>query len=1109
MLGKKWKLLFTILAVAGLGLTSCTINGEPQGGGDQQGDQQPADDTPVTPAHEHTYQGYQHDANGHWQVCTGCQEATAKQAHTGGSADCLHKAVCSVCGTEYGELGAHNYGQLVARVAPTCEEDGLAAHYQCSVCHKYFTEEKVETTLAELKLVKTGHNVTAHPAKDATCEEAGNSSYYECTDCHKFYAEAECQTEIAENSWVIKALGHSYGELIAQVPATCTETGMAAHYECSRCHKLFDADKVEKTQEQLTLGVLGHDVIIHAAQDATCTEDGNSGYYECNECHKYFSDEQCTTEIEANSWVIPAKGHDGVLVPEKAATCEEAGYVEHYKCSRCNKLFAEATCEHEVEIADVTVVALGHSVTVHAAQDATCTEVGNSQYYECSRCHKYFSDEEGTDEIAANSWVIEPAGHDMTEHAANEATCTAAGNSKYYECGNCHKYFSDEEGTTEIDADSWIIPAKGHNMTEHAAQAATCTAAGNSKYYECQDCGKFFSDEEGENEVSENSWVIAPTSHTFDVDYPEIKTLGTYRHAYHHCSECDKLYMAGEEPGTYVEIADDDAAWENALCQYNDTEFVSSESNPYILKYDADILYLRNHTNAETNDTFAGKFLKMVNDIDLGNNADNLFGVPIGGSDTKPFSGTFDGNGYTISNIYISRADAVGLFSRVTDGTVKNLKLENVNFTTTNQRTAGLVARASGATIENVEILSGILTGVKENGGIIAVALAGCTVTNCINRANLTATEGSNGGIVGYVYNNNATITGCANYGNISGGVTNVATSGTAINVAFLGGIVGRQSGTGTLTIKSCFNEGNITLTPAAGIGVGGIFGANFAASQVNISTCSNGGTITGREATGGIMGQLRAGSVSITECINEGDVTAASGVGSAGILGASIANNASNISILYSDNFGNISGSQYVGGIAGLPRKSTADSEIKYCNNYGDITGSSSTGIGGIIGIARINVRNCACYAEATIMTGSTGGKASTLNAIGGASTAPGYITALVQTESSNSNGAEAVNCYLVHNMHTITITGSVPNIFADGARIYVWAWNGTTSAWYRAFIVGLNQIKVYLPDDITGMKVVRLSTAPGDTYDDSLVWNATGDITIVADQYEYTASM
>ena len=67
-----------------------------------------------------------------------------------------------------------------------------------------------------------------------------------------------------------------------------------------------------------------------------------------------------------------------------------------------------------------------------------------------------------------------PASHTLTKTAAVAATCTEAGNSEYYTCSACGKYFSDEAGTNEIEKDSWVITALRHNLISHDAQAPTC-----------------------------------------------------------------------------------------------------------------------------------------------------------------------------------------------------------------------------------------------------------------------------------------------------------------------------------------------------------------------------------------------------------------------------------------------------------------------------------------------------------------------------------------------------------------------------------------------------------------------------------------------------------
>ena len=110
-------------------------------------------------------------------------------------------------------------------------------------------------------------------------------------------------------------------------------------------------------------------------------------------------------EWKNNDWSILSKyiyisgpQHDYQATVTKP-TCTEAGYTT-YICSICGDRYT-----------DTPVAALGHNMTEHAVVAATCTEEGNSAYWSCSRCGKYFSDAQGNTEIAANSWVTSALGH--------------------------------------------------------------------------------------------------------------------------------------------------------------------------------------------------------------------------------------------------------------------------------------------------------------------------------------------------------------------------------------------------------------------------------------------------------------------------------------------------------------------------------------------------------------------------------------------------------------------------------------------------------------------------------------------------------------------------
>ncbi len=349
-------------------------------------------------------------------------------------------------------------------------------------------------------------------------------------------------------------------------------------------------------------------------------------------------------------------------------------------------------------------------------------------------------------------------------------------------------------------------------------------------------------------------------------------------------------------------------------------------SSPEALKNFRD--YVNDQTTLNAPHTFSGKTVELGADIELDNTD---FGSPIGCTDTYAFKGTFNGNYHKIKNFNHSSGDAVALFSRCTNATVKNLKLENIITSVTTQRAAAVCARSDGSTFENIEVLSGTISGPKQTGGIVGVIVnSKTTLTNCINRADVTGT------------------------------------STTAI---------------------------------------GGLVGGNANASSLEITSSANYGKVTSAfEGTGGILGYLGAytSTVVIDGCHNYGEVSG-EGNGTGGIYGANPDAKTLTLKILNCVNHGSVKGADNVGGIAGLPRISKADSIIDNCYNAGDVYGTS-TMIGGISGRARIDVTNCYCLKTVNLTVSSSTVKlASDCSMIG----FPGFITA---SQENTSSGVKAV---------------------------------------------------------------------------------------------------
>ena len=190
---------------------------------------------------------------------------------------------------------------------------------------------------------------------------------------------------------------------------------------------------------------------------------------------------------------------------------------------------------------------------------------------------------------------------------------------------------------------------------------------------------------------------------------------------------------------------------------------------------------------------------------------------------TKKFSGTFDGNGHTISGLYFNEETK---YNAPSGGTY-----------------VGLISSADEATIKNVGLVDSYLKGFKYVGGICGYCTNKyTTITNCYNTGTVTGSSACVGGICGI----GGTQTNCYNMGAVSG------------SSSYVGGICGSGG-----SITNCYNAGTVTSSSSY---VGGICGAK--GMQTN---CYNMGTVSGSiYYVGGICGN----DGTQTNCYNIGMVS-------------------------------------------------------------------------------------------------------------------------------------------------------------------------------------------------------------------------------------------
>ena len=236
---------------------------------------------------------------------------------------------------------------------------------------------------------------------------------------------------------------------------------------------------------------------------------------------------------------------------------------------------------------------------------------------------------------------------------------------------------------------------------------------------------------------------------------------------------------------------------------------------------------------------------------------------PIGNT-TKNFAGNYNGQGYTISNLYINRSatDNIGLFGYLRFGTVKNLSLDNMTITG-KSNVGGTVAYSYGGTISNVSVnvnitatgnycggligqlysgtisdnqVVGTVTGIGYAGGFVGYINSTSTISRCYTTATVNSSGNWIGGFGGYV--RNATIENCYSRGD----VTHLGGTSTA---------TGSFSGYNSSTIRYCYCTGKVVYDGATAptdkgfvaYNSSGTYTSNFFDSETSLQSSGTGAT--------------------------------------------------------------------------------------------------------------------------------------------------------------------------------------------------------------------------------------------------------------------------
>lgn len=306
-----------------------------------------------------------------------------------------------------------------------------------------------------------------------------------------------------------------------------------------------------------------------------------------------------------------------------------------------------------------------------------------------------------------------------------------------------------------------------------------------------------------------------------------------------------------------------------------------TEDDPYQIGTAQELAWLAYAVNNQMES--AGYCAVLTADIDLGYCRWPVIGV-LSSDGQHAYTGTFDGQGHTVSGLYITSLGG--------------------------RQKLGLFGVAQDAVIENLTVRGSIeLTGVKSydttTGYIIGGLLgsgegSGVTIRNCVSQVDISvsfvndqkAQNSAVGGLVGRLSGSGShKITDCRNEGRVytsfAPGAYYLGGSGSGGGQGGIVGFIGASA-----QLERCVNTGAVYAGRAAG--VGGIVGNADGSSKesITLNQCANqgavsndtGGVLLRKGGTGGIIGLVLTGSITVSSCYNTGTVAGSAIVG--GILG-------------------------------------------------------------------------------------------------------------------------------------------------------------------------------------------------------------------------------
>ena len=460
---------------------------------------------------------WSNDTDNHWKECSRCHEKKDEAAHDYGSDN-----ICDTCGYDKTVPHTHNL-TLVPAKAPTCTEKGNTAYYTCDGCDKWFEDAAGASEITDktsVILAATGHSVSDW--------KSDNTNHWkECTvvGCGVIIEDSKAAHDF---KWVVDK------------EATATQKG-SKHEECKVC----GYKKAPVTTYSLTTQVNGGHGTISASKTGLTEGSTETIIFTPDDGYEIgiVTVNGVATDVLSNILNVTMDANKTVIVTYKAIPHTHTYDQEIQKpetlksaadCTNDAVYFKSCSCG-EISTTETFTAAgtqLGHAWASDWSNDT------DNHWKECSRCHEKKDEaahDYGSDNICDTCGYDKtvPHTHNLTLVPAKAPTCTEKGNTAYYTCDGCDKWFEDAAGASEItDKTSVILAATGHSVSDWKSDNTNhwkeCTVVG---------CGVIIEDSKAAHTAGE--WII---------DTPATATTSGSKHK--ECTVCGYTMATETIPAT-------------------------------------------------------------------------------------------------------------------------------------------------------------------------------------------------------------------------------------------------------------------------------------------------------------------------------------------------------------------------------------------------------------------------------------------------------------------------------------------------------------------------------------------------------------------------------